>query len=322
MGIFNLFLLTEHLFGQNLYSKSIGRIESRWRQRIASQFSSDQVGNYLTVREFGPGMFPAELSHPSEVRVYRGAAGAWPCVQEWSLDYFKANFGDVQVTLFNNPGLKSKASDQDFESVPLSDYIDLLRSGSKKYLKFSRMVDQQSILREDFDDAWLTRFKKSVNLQQRYYMFMGASGTDTPIHSAVQNTVFVQCWGRKKWTFYPVADRMFLNVRASRTNYFYSNTDPRALSDDEDCLYHFASPYEIVLEPGDVLFFPPWTWHMVENPTDSIGVAFKFIDIASAIRSSPMLSFLFTVSTRPFLLQSYLSSFFEEEDLIFRKKIE
>lgn len=42
-------------------------------------------------------------------------------------------------------------------------------------------------------------------------------------------------------------------------------------------LYKFAPKMVATLEPGDVLFNPPWQWHMIENLEDeSIGVATRW----------------------------------------------
>jgi len=41
-------------------------------------------------------------------------------------------------------------------------------------------------------------------------------------------------------------------------------------------LYNVIPKYEVVLEPGDVLYSPQWWWHTVDNLGESIGVAMRF----------------------------------------------
>jgi hypothetical protein len=41
-------------------------------------------------------------------------------------------------------------------------------------------------------------------------------------------------------------------------------------------LYNLIPKYEVVLEPGDVLYSPQWWWHTVDNLSLTVGVAMRF----------------------------------------------
>jgi hypothetical protein len=57
--------------------------------------------------------------------------------------------------------------------------------------------------------------------------------------------------------------------------------DPKAHRDEMfDRTFSRATRYEVELEPGDVLFSPPWWWHDVRNTTEeTIGLATRWIDL-------------------------------------------
>jgi hypothetical protein len=153
-----------------------------------------------------------------------------------------------------------------------------------------------------------------------FFMFMGGKGTATPIHTALPPTVFVQVYGSKKWNFWPTSDRLFLGVRPDRRTYYHSDADPYNLSNPDFPLLKFASRVEVTIHAGDVLWFPALVWHQVENPTDSIGVAYKFFHLPSSFQSSKILTSLFFFATRPFIIQSALASKINKKEYIFNNE--
>ncbi len=127
----------------------------------------------------------------------------------------------------------------------------------------------------------------------------------------------MQIVGQKRWLFYPPSHRLFLGVRPERRNYFYSDVDPEGRSNGAYPLFKHTRPHEVILNPGDLLWFPSHVWHHVENVTASIAVAYKYVHLPSAFQASKMLSSLFFLSTRPFLLESFVSSRIKKNDRIF-----
>ena len=93
---------------------------------------------------------------------------------------------------------------------------------------------------------------------------------------------------------YAPSDRPYLDLRTTCTFYFHSDCDPYDLDDPKFPLLKHAWKYEITLEPGDVLWVPPFMWHQVENPTESIGIAYRFM----ATRPNIFLHFLVTMWKR------------------------
>ena len=312
--------ITEHFLGRKLFVKLFGRREKKLLHSIDKYVGSHQTDQTFKIIEYQKGEWSKNKFHPDFPVVFRGAASDWNCTKKWSLDFFAEQYGDVEVTLFNNEGLRAYNCSQDFDTILLKDYIDQLRQGSKKYLKFSTLVQNKPELQNDINTKWLGKFHQKGSFSKIFYMFMGAKGTITPIHNGVQPTVFVQITGQKKWLFYSTGDRLFLGVRPTRTNYFYSDANPYKSVDDQFPLLEHAKRHEVILEPGDVMCFPALVWHQVENMTDSIGAAYKFVHLPSAYRSSKMMTLLFFLATKPFLLHSFFSGRYSKKDPVFTKK--
>ncbi len=150
-------------------------------------------------------------------------------------------------------------------------------------------------------------------------MFIGGKETITPMHNEFPTTIYIQLHGIKKWVIYRPEDRIYLNAITERRPYFFSKHIPD-IENSENKIARFATKYEVILEPGDVLVVPPFYWHYIENKTDSIGVAYKFADIFIAFKSSGFLTFLFFLSTRPSIFYSFFANRIKKEDVILNKK--
>jgi hypothetical protein len=312
---YNALFLAEHFLGRPRFERLLGKSERDLQDSIHRYAAGRDATGDLTVIE-EEGRFTEPLYHPHHVKVLRGAAKDWECTKKWSFDFFAEHYGDMQIQLYNNVGLVGN-SPQDFDTTRLRDYIAELEQGTLKYLKFSRIAHNDSALKDDFDYEWLRKFTPSASFGKIYYLFMGAAGTLTPIHNGLPPTLFIQVTGQKRWLFYPPSHRLFLGVRPERRNYFYSDVNPFAESNGAYPLFKYTKPHEIILNPGDILWFPSHVWHHVENLSASIAVAYKYVHLPSAFKASKMLSSLFFLSTRPFLLESFVSSRIKGNDRIF-----
>ena len=300
---YNLMFLVEHFTGHERFLRWFGASEKRLQQKVAARAEKMGNPNSFRIVEYQKGEYPNRLWDWSYPVVFRGAAADWPSSEIWNLDYFAKEYGDTEVTLINNPGLKGN-SDQDNDQITLREYLELLKKGTNKYLKFSRLIHDNSRLRKYFDEKWLKRFMGPTSFGELYYFFIGAKGTITPIHNGFSRTIFVQVRGSKKWTFFPPEDRIFLGARPERTNYNFSRGNINRFDDPDFPLMKYASRHEVIVGEGDVIFFPPLVWHEVENLDETIGVAYKFADLPSGFYTSKIMAFLYFFSVDPPLFNS------------------
>jgi hypothetical protein len=320
-----LFVL-EHFLGYPRFERLFGKRRRRLYERIDRSLTGLGRGQTLPVPELAADAPAAELRRERGraivPKVFRGAAADWNCTTTWNLDFLADEHGHHEVILNDNVGLVDRGASQEFETLTLRDYIRAVRSGSRKYLKFSRFVDEERSLREDLRLAWLRRLRMPDSFREETYTFIGGAGTVTPVHCGFSCNVFVQVHGRKKWIIYAPAERAFLDLRTTRTFYFHSDCDPYDLDDPKFPLLKYARKYEIILEPGDVLWVPPFAWHQVENQTESIGIAYRYNSILAALRSSVMLTALFFMATRPNVFLHFLVTMWKRRAYIFIKRQE
>lgn len=317
-----MFIL-EHFLGLSLFEKKFGESRRKLYSEINEQLKGVNRGGLQDINDIDGQMSLDEFKKhpytPNMPHVFRKAAIDWPCVKKWSLEFFAENYGGMEVILTDNVGFIDPDNPQEFDTLELREYIKALKGGSLKYLKFSSIVHKDKNLQKDLDLKWLKRFHLPTSFGPRFFLFIGGKNTRTPIHNAIPGTVFVQITGKKKWTIYPTEEQVFLHVRAERRSYFYSDIIPNNLNDPKFHLSKYAKKYEVILEPGDVLWIPPFVWHEVENLTDSIGVAYKFANIPAALKSTKLLTSLFFLATKPNLISAYWSSLSKDEDHLFER---
>lgn len=300
---FNFHFFAEHFLGLKNFNKLLGNSRKALYQEIDQNLKSSDRGELLDmpqeVATISFNEFQKKYVDNFLPVVFRKAAVDWPCVKNWSFDFFKKNYGDREVSLLDNVGLVDRKNPQKFENLSFASFIDELSTGSLKYLKFSRIMDEDSTLKNDFDVNWLRKFRPRGSIGDNFLMFMGGDTSITPMHSGFGNTLFVQVTGKKKWIFWKPNERIFFDPRAGRNNYNYTDADPYNLDDPKFPLLKYAKRYEVTLEPGDVLWFPTHLWHQVESQAGGISVAYKFSNISHSFRSSTILTFLFFFATNP-----------------------
>lgn len=322
---YNGLFAMEHFLGYRNFLKHFGQRYETLRDTIADRLQQGHRGGVLDLPalradQVVPGMAPYRdlLRNPV---VFREAAADWPAIKKWNIDFFREKFGDYKIYLLDTVGAVDPENPQEFEEVSLAEYLNQLKQGSRKYLKFSSLVQEKMNLRQDLDEEWLRKFEFRGAFSKRYYTFIGGAGTVTPLHNEFPAVVYVQVCGRKKWILYPPEERVFFDPRTERRVYFYSEANPKNPADDRYPLFGHSKRFEITLEPGDVLWFPPFAWHYVENLTDSIAVAYKFSHFPAALKASKALTSLYLMATRPNLLANFIQHRFTKRHVDARKAI-
>jgi Cupin-like domain len=143
---------------------------------------------------------------------------------------------------------------------------------------------------------WLEKLPRKI--QQKYgitysTLYIGPKGTGTSLHIDNRNT---SAWlavlsGRKRFIFFSPDQESFLYDGAVD-----------ALNPDLERfpLYAKAQPVEVILEAGDLVYFPSKWWHQVENLEDSIALSHNLVDewnadvvLQSAFEESPVAAHIF-----------------------------
>lgn len=241
--------------------------------------------------------------------VLKGLAAEWPAVRKWSPEFFQANYGAENLCV------RAKAVGVGQESVytkdiTLAELVEDMRHGGEYYgTNLEDLFNHNPELREDllipeletFSCARPLGLSPSQRKGGRYprwgeifstQIFITRRGR-TGYHCAAGGNFFVQVYGRKRWVFVNPRHTPFM-YPVIRKDFFYSGStvDDRMGRDElfqaGHGLYNFIPKYEVVLDPGDVLYSPQWWWHTVDNLGPSIGVSMRFLSAPFA--SNPVYS--------------------------------
>lgn len=221
--------------------------EFDWRERSTAEFRAEFV----------------ERPHPV---VLRGFAADSEAVRHWTFDGLVERFGDEDVLLTTEAldGEPGKLDAVKSKQVYLHNSEILFR-------RYPELVEALPL------DA-LARFSDMRPTYQQ--LFLGREGTGTPFHAAANWNWFFNIEGRKSWTF--------VDPRHGFLIYPFSLMGTAAAfalvqyADEYDGAFFPAFAhcpiFRVTLEPGDVLFNPPWWWHAVRNETDkTVGVASRWM---------------------------------------------
>lgn len=304
--IYNSLFIIQHIIGYNKIQKRV----LKFYNRLENEKRINEPANNTFVSSKKEDIFN------SKIVLLKGHAKNWNCVKKWNLDFFKNEYGTQQISLINTKGLVDEQIQSNYESISLSEYIDELKTGSMKYLKLSDLVNKNKSLQDDINYEWLDSMTKKGSLGRTFYSFIGGKGTKTPMHNEFPVNIYVQVWGNKKWILYPPNNHIFLNAITERKTYFLSDAIPNDEKNPLTPLLKYGDKIEVILEPGDILLVPPFTWHYVENLTDSIAVAYKYANVISAYKSSKLFTILSFLSTRPSIFYSFIMTRVQKNDSI------
>lgn len=240
--------------------------------------------------------------------VMEGAAKDWPCVQKWSLEYFKQLHGKDEIVLVDQaiPGYP-------YELTTLADVIDNIRGGGSKYYRFYPLLARHPEHLQDFDYKWLKERRNPLCWFDAFQVFIGGQGSYTALHNANQSNLFVQVYGEKKWVLYshyysPVVDphpvrNVYRSAPGKRETGPFNPFEPDFDYPFE--LYKNIDGYSVHLKPGDILWNPPFYWHAVKNATDSIGVGYRWLSPLYSFKISPLYMLLDCFATKPPIWKAY-----------------
>lgn len=303
---YNILFIIQHLIG---YEK-IKKRTLAFYQKLENKKRIREKTNEVSISSNEKEIFN------SKIVLLKGYAKNWECVKKWDLDFFQNEYGSQQISLINTKGLVDEQIQNQYEQVSLSEYIDELKKGSLRYLKLSDLVNKNKSLQDDINYEWLDSMTKKGSVGRTFYSFIGGKGTKTPMHNEFPVNIYVQVWGKKKWILYPSNNHIFLNAITERKTYFLSDANPEDEKNPLTPLLKYGDKIEVILEPGDVLLVPPFTWHYVENITDSIAVAYKYANVISAYKSSKLFTILSFLSTRPSIFYSFIMTRIQKNDSI------
>jgi hypothetical protein len=212
--------------------------------------------------------------------ILTGEMEGWPALRRWTPDYLKARIGAAPVEFQGGRTANARfemEKDRHRKEAPFDAFIDAIGkegAGNDAYItayNSDRNIQALAPLGEDmgFLDKFLTREPPAPTGM----MWIGPAGTLTSLHHDLTNNFIAQLVGRKRLKILPASEvgRVY-----NHQHVFSAISD---LDDPDLDLTRFprltgARAYEIILEPGEILFVPLAWWHQVKSLDFSVTATF------------------------------------------------
>ncbi len=223
--------------------------------------------------------FERDHFHACRPVLLKGALRGWPAFGRWSPDFLESQFADQRVALAVSDRGGFDYSAPRTDEVSFAEAASRIREDSPEsdrhyYLLKQNIPANFPSLMADLQVPELVgdpRRLTSVNL------WFGGAGNLTPLHYDRANNLLAQFWGRKHVTLFDPQqfDLLYPAIDSDRPHISRANL----LAPDYEAfpLLRQAAPLEGVLEPGDILYMPPFWWHQVHSLDLSISVNFWWL---------------------------------------------
>src|SRR5271166_4036859 len=181
----------------------------------------------------------------------------WKARTTWNPNYLRERCGGELVEV-----MTGRAADPRYEInseshktvMPFRDYIEhILQNGDCNdwYLVANNNLLQRKALQQLRDDiVAFPEYLDGEKLDGRVFFWFGPAGTVTPLHHDAMNILVAQICGRKRFTLIPPEQTPYVYNEIG----VYAEVNCGEPDDSRHPLYRQATPIDVEIGPGDVLF--------------------------------------------------------------------
>lgn len=308
---YGIYQILDHFFGRERVFRWLGKRRQKFYKNLHATLKASGEGKITPIERrtnLSVEEFQKHYVRKGIPVILEGAAKDWDCANKWSLEYFKELHGKDEILLVNQEQVGFP-----HEKTTLGDVIDNIRSGGKKYYRFYPLLDKHPEHIKDFDYKWLLERSGKMKFFESFQVFIGGKDSVTSFHNAASSNLFVQTYGEKTWVIYSHYYSMIFDPDPVRNIYRHGPHktekgpyDPFNPNFDYPyTLFKYIDGYEVKLKPGDVLWNPPFYWHAVHNPTDAIGVGYRWFAPLNALKVAPLYMCLDLFARNPPIWKGY-----------------
>lgn len=309
--IYGYIQFVEHFMGKRFGSALTKNLRKRYYKKLHEALKKSGPGQILEIDRRSTISYKEFKNHYLKKGIpliLEGCAKEWGSCKNWSLDYFKENYGEDTITI-----LDQNTTDLAYSRQKLKDVLNDIKNKGNQYLRFYPFLKTHPERLVDFDYKWLQEMGNHFKIADAFQVFISGEGKYTPMHNASQCNLFIQAHGKKKWVIYPPCYTPIVDPEPARNIYrsapFKTPEGPfnpyQPNFETPYTLFQYIDRYEFTLNPGDVLWNPPYYWHSIQNPTDSIGISYKWWAPIYSFKSFPLYYFLELFATNPPIWKSY-----------------
>jgi hypothetical protein len=200
----------------------------------------------------------------------------WNGFREWTIDDFGEKFGDVKAGIMR---LKNGQSDADTyndsisSAVPVRDIVHSIKKGAggAEMVLASNTEAFYPMIASDIEVPIYCKDGRFF----RSRIYLGPKGLITSLHQDLPDNLYAVVKGSKHITLFAPDDRKFLypnSVFSKHPNFSRFNPDKPDFKKYPSS--ERATPIEVYLKEGDLLYIPSLWWHHIRNTEDSIALNF------------------------------------------------
>ena len=289
---FYFYQVVDHFIGRErgfkLFEKGRRALYNNLHQRLKSENISGEITIVDFVEDITIANFKKHYINKGIPVVIKGGAKNWNAVNEWSIDFFKDRYGEEEILYVDY------LNHSEYKRLKLRQILEGLKGKDGKYYRFYPLLQRHPEHKNDFDYNWLRQCKHKFNWFENFNVFIGADGHSSPIHNSFSNNIFTQVTGRKEWIIYPPCYSPIFDPDPAMNMYRGTSERQGKRFDsfepdfDKHPLFKYIDGYRVVLEPGDILYNPPFWWHTVVNKSDGIGVGYRWMPPLHCLRQHPV----------------------------------
>ncbi len=198
----------------------------------------------------------------------------WPAKDKWTFEFFSQLSLEDEVHLEDGNIMQQ---DTQYHKASFRDFLEKLLAepdgdagGRRPYLSVFKIFAAFPQLRDDVDFTILNRHKRKHTVSG----WIGPAGTVTGYHIDWGDNILAQVCGRKRLLLVaPDETRFMYRSRKFDQGTTLSQVDADHVDLERFPLYARATPIEVVLHPGQMLFIPRGWWHHVRSLDKSISVS-------------------------------------------------
>jgi hypothetical protein len=208
--------------------------------------------------------------------VITGMIDDWPALRKWNLDYLAQTFGDRQVEV-RMPRTVDETADADahgqwIRTIKFETFVDAMRMGPETndfHLTAHHASTNWKALSGLWDD--IVPVPEYLAAERRAgVLWMAPRGATVPFHHNLANSLIAHVLGRTRAKLAPSWDIPLMR----NTLHSFSRVDGQVEPHNPRPPHDEPQIYELVLEPGEVLFLPVGWMHFIEAIETSVTVTF------------------------------------------------
>jgi Cupin-like domain len=206
-------------------------------------------------------VFKNDYLTPQLPIVFTDLASQWFATEKWTFDYFKQEYGKMEIPVYDNDFHKpGKGYMKPTSKMPFAAYLSLIQKEPTQLRMFLFNIFQHApeLLKDVKIPTIMDGFVKEYP-----FMFFGGEGSFTPMHYDIDcSSVFLtQFQSRKRVVLFAPDQSPYLY------QYPFTVQSPvNVLKPNYDKFPAFkkAVGYETILGHGETLFIPSTYWHFIE----------------------------------------------------------